>query len=240
MKIFLGLLVLLGMSAHALAQGDSPAPDLEQSAERIIQHVNRARQALKGPPLTPHPQLTAAARAFVAYLAQSDRLSHEADGTRPEQRARRHGYDYCIVSENIAYEFNTAGFSSERLAQELVEGWQRSPGHRRNLLDPEVNETGVALARSEKSGRYYAVQLFGRPRSQAIRFRIENHSGRPIRYQIAERTYSLNARQIGIHEECLASAVKIHEPGEVSVTPNNGDRLLVATSGAGVSIRRAD
>ncbi len=35
---------------------------------------------------------------------------------------------------------------------------------RKNMLAPEVTETGVAVARSGKTGRYYAVQMFGRPR----------------------------------------------------------------------------
>jgi uncharacterized protein YkwD len=43
-----------------------------------------------------------------------------------------------------------------------VEGWKRSPGHRRNLLAREATQTGVAVARSDQ-GYYYAVQLFGRP-----------------------------------------------------------------------------
>jgi hypothetical protein len=33
------------------------------------------------------------------------------------------------------------------------------------MLDPDVREIGVGVARSNKTGRYYAVEDFGRPLS---------------------------------------------------------------------------
>jgi uncharacterized protein YkwD len=44
-----------------------------------------------------------------------------------------------------------------------VEGWKRSPGHRSNLRDREAVDVGVAVAQSERTKRYYAVRVFGRP-----------------------------------------------------------------------------
>lgn len=48
------------------------------------------------------------------------------------------------------------------LASRYFEGWKKSPGHRRNMLEASVTDTAVAVARSARTGRYYAVQLFGR------------------------------------------------------------------------------
>ena len=79
------------------------------------------------------------------------------------ERARRHGYAWCFIAENIAYQYDSRGFATESLAHGIVEGWKKSAGHRRNLLAREATHTGVAVARSEKTGYYYAVQLFGRP-----------------------------------------------------------------------------
>ena len=56
------------------------------------------------------------------------------------------------------------------MAALLFDGWTTSPPHRRNLLDGELTEVGIATAYSARSDRYYAVQLFGRPRSMATRF----------------------------------------------------------------------
>ena len=44
------------------------------------------------------------------------------------------------------------------------------------MLEPAVIQTGVAIAQSEKSGYYYAVQLVGRPRSLLNEFSIRNES----------------------------------------------------------------
>ena len=85
------------------------------------------------------------AQAFADYMARTDRYGHTADGNQPSDRAKARGYDYCIVLENIAYAFNSEGFTGEKLAGQFVTGWQNSPGHRRNMLDPDVTETGVAV-----------------------------------------------------------------------------------------------
>ena len=45
-----------------------------------------------------------------------------------------------------------------------VEGWERSAAHRKNMLDRDATEIGVAVAHSPRTGRYYGVQVFGRPR----------------------------------------------------------------------------
>ena len=96
-----------------------------------------------------NPDLTDAARDFAAYMARTSRYGHTADGSRPADRAASHGYEYCVIAENIAYAFNSDGYTTEELGKTFVEGWKHSPGHRRNMLDPDVAETGVAVARSE-------------------------------------------------------------------------------------------
>jgi uncharacterized protein YkwD len=116
--------------------------------------------------VTANPVLARTVRDFVDFMARTDRYGHEADGKQPADRARGHGYDYCLVSENIAYQYNSAGFRTAALARDFVEGWKHSPQHRKNMLEPAATQTAVAVARSEKSGRYYAVQMFGRPKSE--------------------------------------------------------------------------
>ena len=44
------------------------------------------------------------------------------------------------------------------------------------MLDADATETGISVARSEHTGYYYAVQMFGRPKSDAIEFQISNRS----------------------------------------------------------------
>ena len=56
-----------------------------------------------------------------------------------------------------------------------------------------VTEIGVAVAHSTKTGNYYGVQMFGRPKSLSFRFAIENKSEIPIEYNVGERLRAASA-----------------------------------------------
>jgi len=77
------------------------------------------------------------------------------------------------------------------MGDKFFEGWKHSPGHRKNMLDPDVTETGVAVAQSEDTHYFYAVQIFGRPKSMSIAFQLTNESDKTIQYEIAGQTFSL-------------------------------------------------
>src|SRR5262249_23915200 len=143
----------------------------------IIGRTNAFRKEQGREKVRRDAKLTRAAEYFAGYMARTDRYGHSADGQRPAARATKYGYAWCIVLENIAYEYNSRGFTTAELAEGFFEGWKNSPGHRRNMLDPDVTDTGVAVARSDKTGYYYAVQMFGRPKSKAVKFRVANRSG---------------------------------------------------------------
>jgi uncharacterized protein YkwD len=68
-------------------------------------------------------------------------------------RAHESGYPYARLAENVAL-----GYLS---AQTVVEGWMASKGHRANILQRDVEETGIGIARSSAGGLYYC-QVFGR------------------------------------------------------------------------------
>ena len=144
---------------------DCRAVDLGRAAAAIVEETNRFRVEEKVAGVLPSAALAATAREFAQFLAATDKFGHAADGRDPAARVRGHGYDYCMVSENIAYQFRSQGFESPaELGRVFVEGWKRSPGHRTNLRDREATEIGVAVAHSAHTRRYYAVQAFARPR----------------------------------------------------------------------------
>ena len=170
MKIFpplSGAVVLLAAAAAAAA----PLPDLARAETMVLESTNAFRRQQSVDPVALDPTLESAAREFARFMARSDKYGHEADGRQPADRARRQGYDYCVISENIAYQYDSGGFETSRLAESLFEGWKRSAGHRRNMLDADVTQAAVAIARSEKTGRYYAVQLFASPRASCAHLR---------------------------------------------------------------------
>jgi uncharacterized protein YkwD len=141
------------------------AADIPAVERAIVEATNRFRVEQGVGDVRSDSTLDRTARDFAEFLARTDRFDHEADGRTPALRARAQGYDYCLVSENIAYQYNSRGFTTAALAQALVQGWKDSPGHRRNMLDARALDTGVAVVHGAHSGRFYAVQMFGRRRA---------------------------------------------------------------------------
>lgn len=252
------------------AEGDvrraPSSPKLESATATIVKRVNVARAKNDLSPLRQNEELTAAAEYFAKFMAKTDKYGHGADGAAPAARAREHGYDYCIVAENIAYQYSSAGFQSDELAKKFVRGWLESPEHRENMLDADVTETGVAIAQSDKTGYYYGVQLFGRPKSMAIEFSIRNAAGDEVVYSIADRTYSLPPRFTRTHLQCRPPTVKllgVAERGDskgsekeqsqpdrndqdsrqmavATAKPAGGEKLVVEQTGDGLKLRPSD
>lgn len=150
----LAIVTALPLAAAATAPG---------AAEQVLAATNRLRGEAGLPPLAADDRLGQAALAFARYMAQTDRYGHQADGREPAQRVEAVGYDWCMVAENIAWQYSSRGFDAATLARQLVEGWEKSPPHRGNMLDKRARQTGIATAQSPRSGRHYAVQLFARP-----------------------------------------------------------------------------
>jgi uncharacterized protein YkwD len=222
-------------AAKMRTAGDQ-SPDLADVVEHLISHTNAFRQQEGRPPVAPNPQLTASAHDFAAFMARTGQLSHTADGQTPEARAQAHGYDPCLIAENIAYQDNPAGFTTEALAQGFFQGWQHSPDHRKNLLDPAVTEAGVGVAQSQQTGAYYAVWLFGRPKSQQIAFQITNHTDTTITYAIDGQTFPLPPRTTRTHQQCRPPEVTFQWPGtreKKMVHPSHGARYTTVRGDAG-------
>ena len=141
--------------------------------ERLIAHVeasvaqltNFERTSRGLPPLRYDPAVADIARAHSDNMLEQDKLSHTLDGMGPNDRARVNGYD-CLrslgggryergLAENVSY---LDGYGSGSAAKEMVANWMSSPGHRRNILDPDATRIGVGVANA--GGTWYATQNF--------------------------------------------------------------------------------
>jgi uncharacterized protein YkwD len=196
------LLITLSFVPLAAAQDRA---DPARVDELVVQQTNDFRRSEGRPPLERDDGLGRIAREFVSFIARTGKYSHEADGSTPSGRARRGGYDFCLISENLAYQYNSTGFTTRELAKKLVEGWKNSAGHRKNMLDRDALHTAVAVGRGEKNGYYYAVQLFARPRSASVDFEVRNATqisrGRPQLHAVARshpRTQGMRAGSIAL------------------------------------------
>ena len=114
------IVALVFVSAPAAAR----VPDVAAVESMVIEATNRFRAEEGRNAVAPERHLDAAAREFAAFMARTDRYGHNADGREPADRAKAHGYDYCLVSENISYQYSSLGFRTGELATRLVEGWK--------------------------------------------------------------------------------------------------------------------
>lgn len=214
-------------------------PELSTTEQEIIERTNAFRKRHDRDPVERNDDLQQTAQDFADYMARTDRYGHSADGRQPSQRARAHDYAYCLVAENIAYRFQTTGFKTEELAREAVTGWRESPGHRENMLRPDVTDTGVAVAQSEQTGVYYLVQLFGRPRSATISFSLTNRTDNVVQYALGDHSFELPPGFTRQHEMCVPAELQI-EAGEQSPpprTPTAGQHLIVTGDEGGLTLR---
>ncbi len=189
-------------------------PDLPQTEAAIVALTNAFRQEQGLAPVTPSKELAAAAKWFAGYLAKSGKFAHEADGREPHQRAAAHGYKYCMVAENLALNLDSRGFTSAGLAGQVVAGWKASPAHRRNLAEPMATEIGLGIARApSKDPKFVTVQLFARPESMKIKFRIENHAAVAVAYTVAGESQTIEPRTIVTQETCAADQISFDRAG---------------------------
>lgn len=137
-------------------------PTSSDYATRVVQLVNQERARAGCAPLAIHSALMRAALEHSTDMALNDFLSHTgSDGSQPWDRMTRAGYNWSQAAENIA-----AGYSSP---ESVVQGWMGSPGHRNNILNCSLRDTGVGyyyLAQDTGTVNYhhYWTQVFGTPR----------------------------------------------------------------------------
>ena len=190
-------------------------PDLVRTEAAIIEQTNAFRRAERLGTVKPNAELTLAARRFAQYLAKSGQFAHEADGRQPSERVKEAGYQFCMVAENLAMHLDSRGFTTGALASKAVEGWKGSPGHRKNLVQPHVTEIGVGVARApdSKSPKFLSVQLFGRPASAKIQFRIDNKSGAALTYSALGKSHSLASNAVVMHAACVPGHIVLERSG---------------------------
>jgi Cysteine-rich secretory protein family len=135
--------ILICVPLAANAQVNDPAQVLFESA-------NHERAARGLAPLKWSGTLAAAARQHAQRMAAQNTLSHQLPG-EPDMAARATsaGARFHALAENVA---------EGRGAENIHQQWMKSPPHRANLLDPQLNSVGIAVA--DRRGVLFAVEDF--------------------------------------------------------------------------------
>ncbi len=149
---FLVLAAALAMPALAAGQWgpagvDQRGGNQQAEAGQIYALANEARAQAGVGRLEWDPALAAAALQHCLRMAAEGPIAHQYSG-EPDlsARAAQAGAHFSVIEENVA-----VGPSAGTIHEE----WMQSPGHRANLLSPDVDRVGVAVVAAR--GGLYAV-----------------------------------------------------------------------------------
>ncbi len=124
----------------AIADPDLKAGSIAEEVE-MLSLVNDLRNSLGLEPLANHDGLAAVARAWSQHMAETGQFHHNP------RFFEQYPPGFWGGGENIAW-----GYVS---VQSAFNGWKNSPGHYRNMVDPNFTHIGVGIV-----GTYY-TQNFG-------------------------------------------------------------------------------
>ena len=137
--------------------GGALTPAAVRSLERdAFQLINTERGLAGLSHLRWSEKIAEVARLHSNNMAELNFFSHKGlDGLLVDERADKLNMGpWSAIGENIAF---MKGF--ENPVQQAVGKWLLSPGHKRNLLNPDWTETAIGLAVTA-DGKYYFTQVF--------------------------------------------------------------------------------
>jgi len=138
MKYLACLFLALFLAAPAAR---AEAPDAFET--ELIRLINIVRTQYKRPPLQTDAYLMEVARVWARHMAKNDDLSHRKNMGLVMAKA-----GYAGMNENLYF------MTYPLEAQRVVDGWMNSPGHKKNLLAPDMELIGVGYAFDSKGAKY--------------------------------------------------------------------------------------
>ena len=137
---------------HAVYIETDNESDFDDWGYEVLNLVNEERAKYNVAPLKWDDSLAALAESHCEDMIDRNFFAHNTpDGKTPFDRMKAAGISYSSAGENIA-----AGQSSP---QNVMDSWMNSPGHRKNILNPDFEYIGVGLARGGSYGIYWAQEF---------------------------------------------------------------------------------
>ena len=137
-----------GAPAAAAAVPAQVTSEGAQYADTVLNKVNELRSSKGLQPVTRYQELDAVAQDWSEQQAAANNMSHRPDFTSAYPQG------WTTGSENVAW--RTAGGDT---GAQIFEQWRTSPGHYKNMTDPDVNSIGIGFAQTS-DGKWYATQNF--------------------------------------------------------------------------------
>lgn len=150
-----------GTSTNESGTGDSDPEQSEEAtaemtqAEAVLKLVNAERKKAGLQPLTLSNKLTNIAYTKAKDMAEKNYFSHQSPTYgSPFDMLKQFGVSFSAAGENIA--------AGQKSAEEVMNSWMNSSGHKANILNANYTQLGVGFYRGGSYGTEW-VQLFIKP-----------------------------------------------------------------------------
>ncbi|MDD5455324.1 MAG: CAP domain-containing protein [Candidatus Ratteibacteria bacterium] len=130
-----------------------PIPLLERL---IYERVNEERAKYNLLKLQWASDVAEVARKHSEDMALREYFAHENKwGESTKERLEKAGIVFTVSAENL---FKCENYPD--VVEESIKGWMESPGHRENILNDKVEETGLGIYKVSGKDEYYITQNF--------------------------------------------------------------------------------
>ncbi len=161
LAILVGGLVVLAIVTEPLL--DSGKNLAAVNAAEVVALTNEERAHESVPVLQRNALLDEAAQMKAQDMAAKGYYAHVSpDGVTPMYWVEKAGYKYLIIGENLVV--------NRTDAEQVVDAFMGSPGHKANILRKDFTEIGVGVANGVYKGKdaTFTVQIFAAPYPRAI------------------------------------------------------------------------
>lgn len=175
----------------------------EINKKSIIDLVNKSRIENSVSTLAENENLDNAAKNKLEDMVKNNYFAHTSPtGVTPWFWFEKNGYDYKYAGENLAL-----GFTS---LEKEHQAWMDSPTHRKNILNPNYKEIGVAVAQGiiDNNSVTIAVQAFGAQDKDSAGIKEENNISDEKSKQLLEENKKENKGIVLNTEDANANSPK--------------------------------
>lgn len=164
LSIIVGAGVFLSVYFPVMAQAK------EISLENVVLLVNESRLDSNLKPLLINPDLSQIAQDKAQDMVSHHYFAHTSpEGLTPWFWFGQNNYSYKYAGENLAINYDNA--------EEEHQAWMESPTHKKNILNPNFTEIGIATASGIIDGKksFITVQVFATPQTNILSQKSSSH-----------------------------------------------------------------
>lgn len=185
----------------------------------LLELTNKTRMEAGLMPLKENVILSEAASQKSQDMLTQNYFSHKSpDGFYVWDILKKLGYAYKSAGENLAIGYLDS--------EEVHQAWLASPSHRANILNPQFQEIGLAVAKGKFEGNnvYVVVQIFGTPKA------ITTKEIQPLKTEISTKatTTLLPIISSPISTPLLPEVISEQKDEEEKLTPETEKTEVIA------------